>query len=725
MKVYVHGNCQAPALADLLAGACTDWEVSSRQVYSIDLERDRDIYLADVAEADLVLTQPVADDYRGTEILSTSWLRKAAKPGAGFLVFPVVYHRGQLPQCFTLAEFHQGRLSYHDAHALDFFLRGVGSDDFVAATATSDFLDAEFVQAELARTTLELLRREHAGGVDLPVSDIIASQLTIGQPLYTVNHPSRHVLSEIADRVLARAGRSERSARNGLDMLDRFVMPPYLSTALALGHGGQGLWLDDARSDGVIEKRDVFYREVFEAYDRIGASALRSAVERNPEINAYLNRFRHGARMSGAFDRGEIVDALYRVFFGRNASSDDILHHLQTANNLGYFDMIAAFPRSAEFRDTGAAQALAERFDGPASMPTPVRHYRIPHPVAAAPAAAPKTLGFKQRIRVALRVLSGDFPMPPATVGTPFVTDVDAATALQVTEGALSSTPAGASAADIDNLSEPDGLDASSELVETSLSTGALAVHDDDLLTIVIPMAGLGSRFATAGYVDPKPLIPVNGVPMIKLVIDNLRPTRRHRFVFVCQAEHIEAYGLNEKLEAWSPGCAIVGLTGLTEGAACTVLAARDHIGPGTLMIANSDQYIDVSIDQYLAAMNEGLDGLIMTMKADDPKWSFVATDDHGLVQRVAEKQVISNDATVGIYNFASGSRFLSSADAMIAKDLRVNGEFYVAPVYEELIAAGCRIGIFNVGREDHGMHGLGTPADLDRFLARSETLAQ
>ena len=207
---------------------------------------------------------------------------------------------------------------------------------------------------------------------------------------------------------------------------------------------------------------------------------------------------------------------------------------------------------------------------------------------------------------------------------------------------------------------------------------------------------------------------------MIQLVIENLRPSRPHRFVFVCQREHVEAYDLTDKFRVWAPGCAIVELDGITEGAACTVLAARSEIGAGPLMIANSDQYIDVTIDDYLNAMDGGFDGLIMTMKSDDPKWSFVGFSSPGVVNRVVEKEVISDEATVGIYNFASGSAFVAAADAMIASNLRVNGEFYVAPVYNTLIEGGARIAVYNVGEVGSGMYGLGTPADLDCFLARS-----
>ena len=147
---------------------------------------------------------------------------------------------------------------------------------------------------------------------------------------------------------------------------------------------------------------------------------------------------------------------------------------------------------------------------------------------------------------------------------------------------------------------------------------------------------------------------------------------------------------MRETLERAAPGCRIVPVDQVTEGAACTVLLARDCIdSDDPLMLANSDQWVDIEIDDYLASMDAAdADGLIMTMKAHDPKWSFVGLDAAGWVTRVVEKQVISDEATVGIYNFRRGRDFVCAADQMIAKDLRVNDEFYVAPVYNELIGA-------------------------------------
>jgi dTDP-glucose pyrophosphorylase len=239
-------------------------------------------------------------------------------------------------------------------------------------------------------------------------------------------------------------------------------------------------------------------------------------------------------------------------------------------------------------------------------------------------------------------------------------------------------------------------------------------------LNIVVPMAGRGSRFADAGYRLPKPLIEIEGRAMIEMVIANLRPARDHCFVFIAQQAHDAEYGLSERLQRWAPGCQVVLIDRVTEGAACTVLTARHLLdGDHPLMIANSDQWIDADIDAYLAAFDAaGVDGYIMTMTATHPKWSFIRFDGAGHPIGVAEKQPVSDVATVGIYNFARGRDFVAAAEAMIAADDRVNGEFYVAPCYDHLVAGGGSFGYWSIGAEADGMYGLGTPDDLDLFLS-------
>jgi NDP-sugar pyrophosphorylase family protein len=238
-------------------------------------------------------------------------------------------------------------------------------------------------------------------------------------------------------------------------------------------------------------------------------------------------------------------------------------------------------------------------------------------------------------------------------------------------------------------------------------------------LQIVIPMAGRGSRFAQAGFTKPKPLIPLGGRPMIQWVIDNIRPQRPHRFIFICLAEHLENYpAVPAELRRLCPGCDIVPVHAVTEGAACTVLLAKKLIDSSDpLMIANSDQIVELDIDDYLASGEPPeVSGVIMTFWSDHPKWSYCRMRPDGTVSEVVEKQVVSNEATVGIYNFRAGRDFVRAAEAMIAANLRVNNEFYVAPTYNQLIEEGAKIITVKTGREYAGMHGLGIPEDLSLF---------
>lgn len=238
------------------------------------------------------------------------------------------------------------------------------------------------------------------------------------------------------------------------------------------------------------------------------------------------------------------------------------------------------------------------------------------------------------------------------------------------------------------------------------------------VLDIVIPMAGRGSRFARVGYQLPKPLIDVNGKPMIARVIDNLRPDFPHRFVFLVLREHLDSYDLQGKLSAWAGHNSIcVPVNGVTEGAACTVLSAKEHLSAtNDMIIANSDQFVDFSLSEYVAwSRKSGADGSILCFEDTDEKWSFAKLDSNGNVIEVAEKRRISNLATVGIYYFQRGSDFVSGAEGMIAKNIRVNNEFYVCPVYNELIERGQRIVTWKI--EKQAMHGVGTPEDLHTYL--------
>ncbi len=200
----------------------------------------------------------------------------------------------------------------------------------------------------------------------------------------------------------------------------------------------------------------------------------------------------------------------------------------------------------------------------------------------------------------------------------------------------------------------------------------------NEKLNVLIPMAGAGSRFEQAGYTFPKPLIEVNGKPMIQVVIENLNLDAN--YIYVVQKSHREKYNLDTLLNLLTPGCKIVETNELTEGAACTALLSKKYIdSDAPLFFANSDQFVEWDSNEFMYKMQEtNSDGGIVSFPATHPKWSFAKVDENGLVTEVAEKKPISNIATVGFYYWKHGSDFVKYAEQMIEKNVRVNNEFYV-----------------------------------------------
>jgi len=231
-------------------------------------------------------------------------------------------------------------------------------------------------------------------------------------------------------------------------------------------------------------------------------------------------------------------------------------------------------------------------------------------------------------------------------------------------------------------------------------------------MNVLIPMAGAGSRFQSAGYTFPKPLIEVRGKPMIQLVVENLNIDARH--IFVVQKSHYEQYNLKHLLNLISPGCEIVQVDGMTEGAACTTLLAKQFINNDEpLVFANSDQFLDWDSNEFMYSMEaDEIDGGMLTFKATHPKWSFAKLDEYGYVSEVAEKKPISDIATAGIYYWKHGRDYVKYAEQMIENNVRFNNEFYVCPVFNEAISEGKKIKTFHFD----GMWGIGTPEDLDYF---------
>ena len=232
-------------------------------------------------------------------------------------------------------------------------------------------------------------------------------------------------------------------------------------------------------------------------------------------------------------------------------------------------------------------------------------------------------------------------------------------------------------------------------------------------LNVLIPMAGAGSRFQQAGYTFPKPLIDVKGKPMIQVVVDNLNMDAN--YIFVVQKEHRAKYNLDTLLNLITPNCKIVEVDGMTEGAACTTLLAKEHIdNDAPLVMANSDQFLEWDSNEFMYKMIEHkCDGGIVSFQATHPKWSFAKVDDNGYVTEVAEKNPISDIATVGVYYWAKGSDYVKYAEQMISKNIRTNNEFYTCPTFNEAIEDGKQVKTFHIDN----MWGLGTPEDLKYYL--------
>jgi dTDP-glucose pyrophosphorylase len=222
-------------------------------------------------------------------------------------------------------------------------------------------------------------------------------------------------------------------------------------------------------------------------------------------------------------------------------------------------------------------------------------------------------------------------------------------------------------------------------------------------------MAGLGSRFSEKGYALPKPLIKFLGKPMIQHVVDSLGIDGH--YIFIVQKEHSVRYHLLDVLDSIAPGCSIVEIDGLTDGAARTTLVASHLIdNDRPLIIANSDQIVKWQGQIFSKLVNDW--NLVALFEAGDPKWSFAKIEDN-LITEVAEKKVISNNASVGIYGWAKGSDYVKYAKLMIARDIRTNNEFYIAPVYNGAIADGQKVHPFFVEK----MYGVGTPEDLNNYI--------
>lgn len=239
-------------------------------------------------------------------------------------------------------------------------------------------------------------------------------------------------------------------------------------------------------------------------------------------------------------------------------------------------------------------------------------------------------------------------------------------------------------------------------------------------INLIIPAAGLGSRFQMSGVRTPKPLIEIQGIPMIAWVVANFELEPDDKIFIISQRKDKLPEKLDKFLSKFMERIQFVEINELTNGAATTLEFALNRItSANPVLSVNSDQYISGDLSSYLASVRAGeCAGQILLMSAHGNKWSYVERDSFGKIVKVVEKIQVSDEATVGIYGWRDSQTVLESIKAMKNAEFRVNGEFYVAPSYNYLRTNDNLISSSNIGIINSDVHGLGTPEDLEIFLA-------
>ena len=229
---------------------------------------------------------------------------------------------------------------------------------------------------------------------------------------------------------------------------------------------------------------------------------------------------------------------------------------------------------------------------------------------------------------------------------------------------------------------------------------------------LLLPIAGKAQRFLDEGYTMPKPLIMSKDKHIIDWSMDSF-DTNDCNVIFAVRLEHINNFSIDDILRRkFGNDIKIVVVDRVTDGSVSTCLLAKDLIDNELpLIIYTPDVYFEDTFSP--TEIDAALDGFLLTFKANSPAHSYVELDDSGLATRTAEKEVISENAAVGVYYYRTGSMFVKYAEEMIEKNIRTKNEFYICPMYNLLIRDGLKVGISQVKK----MHVLGTPAELEFFV--------
>ena len=238
-----------------------------------------------------------------------------------------------------------------------------------------------------------------------------------------------------------------------------------------------------------------------------------------------------------------------------------------------------------------------------------------------------------------------------------------------------------------------------------------------NIMNIVIPMAGEGTRFPKTKYKKSKPLINILGKPMIQAAIESLNLDGQYNYII--RKEHKDE--IWDVLNTITPGCNIITVENTTGGPADSALLFDNIINNNKeLVIANCDQIMWWDSEMFLVnARHPKYDGMIVTYYSDTPKNSYARINTRGFVVEVKEKEVISHTSLNGIHYWKNGSYFVDSAKRMKeCNDTAPNGEYYVGPTYNYMINdLKKKVGVYHIPNFQHNP--VGIPEDLERYISK------
>ena len=240
-------------------------------------------------------------------------------------------------------------------------------------------------------------------------------------------------------------------------------------------------------------------------------------------------------------------------------------------------------------------------------------------------------------------------------------------------------------------------------------------------LHIVMPMAGEGSRFLKEGWTTPKPLIQLHGIPLFKRAIGSVQTDGvQMKYSFIVRQNHIDEYGIDKGILSFLPEAKIFSVQQTTRGAVETCLMAESVIDDNDAVVVmdcdlefRSKQFIELIKAALAKSGDTAAGGALVSFESDSPKYSYAQIDEHNVVIRTAEKEVISNHALCGAYFFSSGKRFKQVAHQLMNEQNFAKPEYYVSLLYNYLIAAGETV--YLAPMEEY--YSYGTPEELKRYL--------